>query len=241
MTKAISLTILMIILISCDRNISNNELISENKTQELVQQNLRQQVISINEPTLLDTLRSIYIIPVGQKFLDKAENIDNGGGLGLMSSRKSKGRYFSSYNNLLIYFQKDKKTVQVLNERYLINSLIDHKIQDDIIITFYGINRDSNNDDVINQDDLKTLFVYSINEDTLYKIHLQDYDVQDYKFVPNTKDLLIRFGQDRDSNGTFEYKNEPITIKEFDYDKNKLIDILDKDLIDSLQSNLDGL
>lgn len=241
MIKAITITILISILISCDRNISNDELISESESNELIQQNLRRQIISIDEPAILDSLRSIYIIPVGQRYLDKAENIDNGGGLGLVSSRKSQKRYYSSYNNLIIYFQKDKKAVQVMNERYLINSLIVHNIQNDILLTFFGIDRDSNNDGVINHDDLKSLFVYSIIEDSLYKIHQQNYDVLDYEFIPYTKDLLIQFGQDRDSNGTYEYKDEPITIKEFDYDNNNLIEILDKDLIDSLQSNLDGL
>ena len=239
MRKIVLILISMVLFSSCQKGDKNNQILTAEETKELLDQNLRKQIISFREPLLIDTLNSVYLIPVKQKFLDKAENVDDDGVLGLMSSRKSY-KHYSSFNNIVIYFDKTGIVNQVMKERYLINWIDNVNIGNDILITFTGVNKDTNGDEKLNYEDLVTFFVYSVNQDKLLKAYEKEMHVVSYEFIPNSKNLIVVFGQDRDGNGEFDSKNEPTYIYRFDFEKEELKPIIDSAGLTAFQEILDG-
>lgn len=98
-------------------------ILSDEKIEELQQENKRQQLISYENPVLIDTLNLVYLIPVSHKTLQSAEFIDDG----LLniteapSDYKSESRlsiqYSGDFNNLLIYDFKNGSVEKLFNER----------------------------------------------------------------------------------------------------------------------------
>lgn len=238
--RAIILILLSAVLISsCKTEDKNNQILTTEETKELSNQNLRKQIVSFKEPILIDTLNLVYLIPVNQKFLDKAENVEDDGVLGIMSSRKSY-RNYSSFNNIGLYYDKTGKVIPILNERYLINGIDYHYIDNDILITFSGLDKDTNRDKKLNYEDLETFFVYSVNKNKLSKVTEKDMTFISYEFIPETKNLIFVFGHDRDLNGKFESKNEPTYIYRFDFEKEELKPVIDSLKMNEFQENLYG-
>jgi hypothetical protein len=238
--RTILLVLISVILISsCNNEDKNNQILTANETKELLDQNLRKQIVSFKEPLLIDTLNSVYLIPVNQKFLDKTENVADDGVLRLRSSKKSY-RNYSSFNNIALYFDKTGNVIQILNERYLINEIDYSCIDNDIIITFSGINEDTNKDKKLNYEDIETFFIYSVNQDKLLKVTEKEMSFISYKFIPETKNLILIFGHDRDANGEFDQKNEPTYVYRFDFDKEELKPVIDSVKMNEIQKNLDG-
>ncbi len=239
--RTIVLFLISVVLIfACQNGDRNNQILTAEETNELLNQNLRKQIVSFREPLLIDTSNSVYLIPVKQKFLDKAENIeDDDGVLGLMSSRKSY-KHYSAFNNIAIYFDKSGVVNQVMKERYLLRNIDHEKIDNDIIITFTGINNDTSGDKKLNYEDLSTLFVYSVNQDTLLKVYEKEMHVISYDFIPFSKNLIVVFGHDRDGSGEFDRKDEPTYAYRFDFEKAKLKPIVDSAQLTAFQEILDG-
>lgn len=230
----------VVLISSCKNGDRNDQILTVEETKELLDQNLRKQIVSFREPLLIDTSNSIYLIPVKQKFLDKAENVeDDDGVLGLMSSRKSY-KHYSSFNNIAIYFDKSGVVNQVMKKRYLLGNVDYKKIDNDFIITFTGINNDTNGDKKLNYEDLSTLFVYSVNQNNLLKVYKKEMHVISYDFIPFSKNLIIVFGHDRDSSGEFDFKDEPTYVYRFDFEKAELKPIIDSDQLTTFQEVLDG-
>lgn len=238
--RTILLIFISVVLISsCKNEDKNNQILTADESKELLDQNLRKQIVSLKEPLLIDTLNSVYLIPVSQKFLDKAENVEDDGVLGIMSSKKSY-RNYSSFNNIALYFDKTGNVIQVLNERYLINGINYSYIDSDILITFSGLNEDTNKDKKLNYEDIETFFVYSVNQDKLLKVTEKEMSFISYEFIPETKNLILVFGHDRDANGEFDRKNEPTYVYRFDFEKEELKPVIDSVKMNEIQKNLDG-
>ena len=65
-------------------------------------------------------------------------------------------------------------------------------------------------------------------------------DVYNYKFINNSKDLVIGFGVDKNNDGQYEEYNEPTLIKKYDFKSEALTDIIDPKISSDLQKTLDG-
>ena len=65
-------------------------------------------------------------------------------------------------------------------------------------------------------------------------------DVFDYNFLDNTKDLVIRFGIDKNKDGSYNEYNEPTIIKKYNLESGKLIDIVSDDIHKELEETLEG-
>jgi len=127
-----------------------------------------------------------------------------------------------------------------LNERYLINGINYSYIDSDILITFSGLNEDTNKDKKLNYEDIETFFVYSVNQDKLLKVTEKEMSFISYEFIPETKNLILVFGHDRDANGEFDRKNEPTYVYRFDFEKEELKPVIDSVKMNEIQKNLDG-
>lgn len=224
-------------------------ILSDEKIELLQKENKRQQIISYEQPKLVDTLNLIYIIPVSHKTLNKAELMDEGG-VGLMSIKSENyyggidvrysEQYYGDYNNLLIYDFKNNTTEKLFSERINFRAIQTKTFEDDILILFKASTKDTYKDGVVNQRDYKVLFIYSIREKKIRSIKLDSADVYQINFVENSKDILIEFGIDYNKDGTFDEYSEPSLIKKYNFEFNKLEDILSKELTEELQMKLEG-
>lgn len=227
-------------------NNQNNGILSDEKIEELQQENKRKQLISYETPILVDSLNLVYIIPVSQKTLRSSENIDEKT-LGLMDSRSSSeedkrysGQYYGDFNNLVIYDYKNSNIEKLFNDRINFDNIQTEYFKDDILVIFKATTKDTYKDGVINQLDYKTLFIYSMKNKNLKKITIENSDVSEINFVGNSKDLLIKFGLDHNKDGKFDEYSEPSLIKKYDYVNGKLIDIVSQEVNAELQMNLEG-
>ncbi|WP_271407338.1 hypothetical protein [Tenacibaculum soleae] len=219
-------------------------ILSDEKIEELQKENKREQVISYENPKLIDTLNSVYIIPVSHKNLNEAENIN-----GLLSIRKGSyesedsrysRRFYGSYNNLIIYNQKNEITKKLFDKRVNFNDIKVEYFNDNILLLFKVAEKDTYKDGVINLSDFKSLYLYSLTEKKLMKIENDEMDIISYKFLNETKDLIISFGIDKNGDGKYENLNEPTIIKKYNYKTEKLINIIGEKTNSELQKMLEG-
>jgi len=132
-------------------NRQDDGILSEEKIEKLQQENKRKQVISFDFPKLVDTLNSIYIIPVRHKTLNAAEYIDEevlgvldmySSGNVKVDSRYSKS-YYGSFNNLLIYDLRNKSIETLFEERINFSEIRTEVIGNEIIVLFVASLKDT--------------------------------------------------------------------------------------------------
>lgn len=222
-------------------------ILSDEKIEELQKENKREQVISYENPKLIDTLNSVYIIPVSHKNLNEAENIN-----GLLNIRKTSSssyesndsrysrQYYGAYNNLIIYNQQNDLTNKLFNKRVNFNNIDTEYFSDEILLLFKVAEKDTYKDGVINLSDFKSLYIYSLKEKKLKKIENAEMDVVSYKFLNESKDLIISFGIDKNDDGKYEDLNEPTIIKKYNYKTEELTDIIGEKTNSELQKMLEG-
>ncbi|MFC4635939.1 hypothetical protein ACFO3O_18655 [Dokdonia ponticola] len=229
---------------------SNDEgILSEEKIEELQKENKREQVISYKTARLVDTINTIYIIPVSHKTLNEEEDIVLNG---LLSASGSEYNYepdferryskyvYGDYNNLIVYNKKENTTQKLLNDRANFKDYREEYFNDDILLLFKVAEKDTYKDGVINLNDFKSLCIYSFEKEKLEKITLENMDVVDYQFFYGTKELIVRFGVDKNNDGRYTEFNEPSIIKKYNLDTQKLTDIIDPTLNNELQKTLEG-
>ena len=221
-------------------------ILSDEKIEELQQENKKQQLISYEIPRLVDTLNLVYIIPVSHKTLNSAEFIDKDV-LGLMNTHRSKKidsryskQYFGDFNNLLIYDYKSDNIERLFEDRVNFENIQIEYFMDDIILLFKAATKDTYKDGVINQLDYKILFLYSLKDKMLKEIKLKNADVYQIKFVENSKDLIVKFGLDHNKDGKFDVSTEPSLIKKYDFKRGELKDIVSEKINKELQMKLEG-
>jgi len=223
-------------------------ILSEEKIEELQKENKRKQLISFETPRLVDSLNLVYVIPVSHKTLESEESIieHEDKVMGLLDTRSYKfnkrasRHYYGDFNNLLIYDYKNQTTDKLFANRVNFENIQSEYFSDDIFVLFKASSGDTNKDGVINQDDLKTLFLYTLKDKRLTEIALEDADISDIKFVENSKNLIINFGLDYNKDGKFNSYLEPSVIKKYDFENKKLVDIVSQDINNELQKMLEG-
>lgn len=227
-------------------NNQDDGILSDEKIEELQKENKRQQLISYETPRLVDTINLVYIIPVSHKTLNSAEYIDEEvlGLLDMHGSYKSDKRYsrkyYGDFNNLLIYDYKKHSVDKLFIDRVNFGSIQTEYFNDDILVFFIASTKDTHKDGVINQQDYKSLFIYSLNNKDLREVSLEEADVYQVNFVENSKDLIISFGIDHNKDGKFDEYSEPALIQKYDYKSGKLIDIVSQEMNNELQMKLEG-
>ncbi len=221
-------------------------ILSDEKIEELQQENKRKQLISYESPRLVDTTNLVYIIPVSHKTLKKEEFIDDGAFLSMESpeyygsSKRFSNQYYGDFNNLVVYEYISQEVTKLFDSRISFANITTEYFEDDILILFKASIKDTNRDGVINQLDYKTLFIYSLQDKKLTEVKLMEADVSEMNFVGDTKDLIINFGIDHNKDGKFDPYTEPTLIKKYDFAIDKLTDIVSDEMTKDLQMNLEG-
>lgn len=223
-------------------------ILSDEKIEELQRKQKRQQVISYNTPKLVDTVNSIYMIPVSHKDLEKEEAI-NRGLLNAMGSssvdyenedERYSANFYGKFNNLLLYDAKSQTTNKLFEKRINFNNIRTEYFEDDILILIQASNSDTYKDGVINLQDLSSLYIYSFAQKKLKTISQSGMDAYQYDFLYNAKDLIVAFGIDKNEDGRYTEFNEPTRIKKYNFETGVLDDLIDETVSEELQKTLEG-
>jgi hypothetical protein len=228
-----------------------NSLISEEKVETLNQENLRLQIISYESPKLIDTLNTVYIIPVSVSTLNKPETfVESAGDEGLMAlmdtygSTRKKGYYEENYfeglfANLIIYQPIANKTILLFNERIMLSGLRTYDFKDDILLVFYTAEKDSNKDGLVNFNDDTNLCIYSLKSGKMCRISEGANSITDYQFVENSKDLLVEFSLSQYNDVKFKsYK--PRKIMKYEFETEKLSEVVPAQVQQQMQNLVEG-
>jgi hypothetical protein len=222
-------------------------ILSDEKIEKLQKENKREQVISYETPKLIDSLNSVYIIPVFHKTLNEKEDIN--GLLNAYSSsdkfyEKSDSRYsggfYGAYNNVIVYNPNDGTNKKLFNKRVNFNNINTEYFDNEILLLIKASEKDTYKDGVINLEDFKSLYIYSFSQKVMKKIGIDGMDVYDYKFLHYSTDLIIEFGIDKNNDGQYQDYNEPTLIKKYDFENGELIDVVDQKISSELQKTLEG-
>ncbi|WP_431125682.1 hypothetical protein [Flagellimonas flava] len=224
----------------------NTGILSQEKIEQLQQENKREQVISYETPRLIDTLNSVYIIPVSHKTLGEPEDIDES--LNALSSEvmlekvdlRYTNYFYGAFNNLIIYKPALNEFKKLFNKRVNFNEIQTEYFEDDVLLFLSVSEKDTFKDGVINLKDYKTLYIYSMGSGELKKVAIEGTDVFHFKVLNTGKDIAIRFGIDKNKDGKYEERNEPTIIKKYDFETGKLVDIVDEKVDAELQRTLEG-
>ncbi len=222
-----------------------NSLISEEKVEQLNQENLRLQIVSYQSPQLIDTANVVYIIPVSVSTLSKPETVVEAVGgeslalLDVYGSMPQKGvsreNYFEGlFTNLIVYQPTINKTTVLFNERIMLSGLSTFKFEDDILLVFYTAERDSNKDGLINFKDDASLCVYSLKNKKMHRISDGANSITNYQFIENSKDLLVELSLNEYNDVKFKsYK--PQKIMKYNLDTEKLTEVISPDIQQQMQ------
>ena len=223
-------------------------ILSDEKIEKLQKENKRLQVISYETPKLIDTLKSVYIIPVSHKMLNQKEDINgvlngfvgaSGEHYASSDNRYSNG-FYGAYNNVIIYNQNNQINKKLFDKRVNFNTIHTEYFDNDILLLIQASEKDTYKDGVINLEDFKSLYIYSFKQKEMKKVSIEGMDVFNYKFLNNSTDLIIEFGIDKNSDGQYQSYNEPIVIKTYDFKSGTLSDIIDNQTHSDLQKTLEG-
>jgi hypothetical protein len=224
----------------------NNALIAEDVADQMATHNQRQHLVSFDTPHLVDTAALLYVIPVKTKQLSRPEDI----GEGAMNMYEEEGSfrsgkwqkrvyYYDAFNNLLVYDAHNNSCRSILQERVVGSELSYNYIDKDVLLIFQVAESDTNNDGEISEADLTTLQVYSVALRQLMHLNRPGTTVLNYERVPNKKQLLVTLGVDRNNDGRFDYKNEPTTIVNYDWENNQNSPVISDELKAELQRIID--
>lgn len=227
-----------------ERRQLHNGIIAAEETEELLKDSLRKQIISFKTITLLDSANKTYVLPVRQADLFEGESVKEILGLINTTSRSYyDAKNFSphAFNNLVVYNSVENSSEIIFSERISITSYEVLKRNSEIYILVIGTNKDSNKDGYLNDNDLQELFIYELKKDQLTKINFEEnFTTFQINEQEKTKDIIGRFGLDRNNNGEFEIGREPMMIYRIDLAGKKLIKLLTNDQINQLQKLLEG-
>lgn len=229
------------------RHAPESPLMSDKKVERLAKDSLRRQIISYDDPVLVDTANLIYIIPTSIKTLKRAEYVeDNILALadfrGKTSIPRSYGKiFYGSFNNLVVYDYMNNLAKKISEERMTGTDMHIKYFDDEILIVFQGADQDTDGDGSITMNDFNSLFLYSLKTRKINKLGIDNATVASYLFVENSKDILISFGRDRNGDNKYDEVLEPSFVMRYDYGKNTLNAVIDGQLDSELQRLIDKI
>jgi hypothetical protein len=216
-----------------------NSLLSDEKVKKLNSEGMRQQIISFENPHLIDTLNLIYLIPVEVKTLDKTERSDSEitsvRGERVAYERIAQSSIDGLFSNLIVYDYRNKTAWKICDTRLIGMNLKVRTFSDDILLPFIGTDTDSNNDGNIDYRDSKALFVYSLKEKKLRRFGIEKSSVESFEFVAKQKDILVSWKNDRNGDNKFDPETEPSFITRYNDDSKTMNPVIDSKLEKELQ------
>jgi hypothetical protein len=225
-----------------NQRIRDNTLTIELKSDSVTEFNnkVRNQEVTFETLRLIDSLNSIYVIPISQVNLMDSEGINEI--LDFNESRKiryGRNRYTGTYNNIIVYHQKKRRNTLVFNDKINVSSFQDYVIKGIQYLLIEGAKIDSNKDKKLNNTDLKSFFSYNILSGELNEFTFKDMGLVDYYVTYDSDEIILRYAKDKDINGEINEYQEPIYAKKLTLSDYKIYDLVDQKMVDKIQNLID--
>ena len=193
-----------------------------------------EQVISYDTPLQLDTAQSKFIVPIGFVNLESKEEA------GFLMSRSKYGKRFYSglYSNFIYFDYKTEDRIQLFNEKVIITEWSFVKKDSIELILFKGVNKDSNQDNKLDSDDAKSLFVYYIKDKELKTYSFENKIVLNYELMPKTNLISLSLGVDLNKDHHFDSRKEPKEIKLLRIDTKQVEELVSSEIHKNIESLL---
>lgn len=216
---------------------TRNEIISKDKAQKLYKDNKRKFLISFSSFHLIDSLNQIYLIPIFQKELEKAQQRTK-----IQYTKIPSSDYYGkrSYNNLVLFELPTNSSKMVFDKRTCIVDYKQYTSKGKRYLFIVAGDKDTNSDGILNSRDMMDIFLYDISDDNLQKISEQSTFILSAKKLDFSDSFIIRIGLDENSDGKFSYKYEPSVLKRFITTTQNIQEVLDQKIFNQLQDLLDG-
>ena len=196
------------------------------------------QEISLNTPILTDTLKGLYIIPVSHTNAKNSNNTRSTYDKTDYSYSYKYYNYSGVYNNIIIYNQINNTKQALFDSKINIKSFQNYYIKEKQYLFITGTHKDSNNDKKLNNSDLQSFYIYSFDSNKTNIIEFKNMGLVDFSILHNTDEIILRFGKDKNKNGVFINRNEPIFLKKYSISENKTEDLIGNELYNKLQKSI---
>ncbi|NEN22339.1 hypothetical protein G3O08_02330 [Cryomorpha ignava] len=221
----------------------NDGILATEETDQLLKDSLRRQIISFDRIQIVDSITQTYLLPVTQANLADPESskvlADRLNTFGSGSDYE----YYdeNTYNNLIVYNSSTGKSQVVFNQRVSIGNYQVYNSGDQKYIIISGCSKDSNNDKYLNDRDLQELFIYDIQKAEISKLGAKENYTTLRTYQPAlSTDLIVHFGIDRNNDGVFKSREEPMVFYQVNFQKMALEEFVSDAKISELQGLLEG-
>ncbi len=226
----------------------DNSIVSSEKANELVQQKKRSHVIKFDSIVLVDSLTSLYIIPISQIKLEELDDLPSPSQTSLnIEAIKIMDPDFSYYlgsgiiNNIVIVDMKNEAKKIIYNNRTCIVEYNIFNINNRKVLFLLVCKTDTNNDGELNERDLLELEVYDFSNNSLSKISDKPQHIIDIDIVQKTKEIILTVGIDKNNDNKFDRSKEPVILEKVNLNTYKIEELLSTIITDKLQFILDGI
>ncbi|MEL6865350.1 MAG: hypothetical protein AAFP19_13070 [Bacteroidota bacterium] len=222
-------------------------ILAEEETDLLLEDSLRKQIISFDQLELIDSASQLFLFPVTHANLVKGEQVNELSGSGLMNSFDGKDGlkyakyYHGAVNNLVLYDGRKGQSKVIFESRISISQYWIYQKEGQHYLLIAACNKDTNNDKYLDSEDLQMLFLYNIKTAELNAMKAsENYSTIDIIQSSRSTLLFGQFGLDRNNNGDYEHRKEPILIYRIDLERKALVEIVDQTQLNQLQRLLEG-
>ena len=197
-----------------------------------------EQVVSFSEVVVIDSTHGIYMLPISHVNIrtnsKKPEEISFYEGYGKRVS--SYFKYSGEFNNIVIYESKTKSSFSVFDSTIFIDRIDHYRISNTNYLIIRGTNEDSNNDGLLDENDLFSLFLFRLSDRLTSKINSEGQSFRSFQLMQNSEDFIVEYGIDANNNGTFESGKEPQVLKRLML-PDEIEDLIDAETMKTLELN----
>lgn len=224
----------------------DNALIVDSDSTEIkenTEEFIRKQELTLGTPRLIDTLQSLYLIPVSQVNLKEPEQVRRRKTEVLLDLSMSKGYGYHSYsgyfNNIILYNRLADTKTPVFAEKVLLTQFEHREIDSRLYLLISGTTKDTNKNGKLDGADLQSFWLYDLQTADLKQVAFEGLSLNAY-YVPHASaEILLSMSLDKDRNGEIDEYREPTIIKRLDLTSGKVDDLVDDRLRKQLQELID--
>jgi len=208
---------------------------------------LRKKEISFLSPQRIDSINELYLIPVSLINLEIPEiiEVDGDGSFGILDrgSIFSKRTYYRNYNgnfvNFILYNQKVNFQEVIFDFKLFIEAYGAYHIDGNNYLFFKAVISDSNQDGLLNENDLSSFYCYDVQTKSTTKIHYPNMGLISYELLSSSKDVILKFGMDKNKNGQINKYDEPKRLFIYSIKTHQAFPFVEQQKIDFMQKLID--
>lgn len=213
------------------------QLVTDEDAQEAAEQGLRLQAASFQMPRRLLKKRPYYVIPVGQRTLEKPEAMSNFDQFSSGSGRS----YWQHTNNLIVWNQQTGQSKLVLPERLRVSKwagFLEHR-EPYLMVNTQRITKGKKIKGVRIAD--WAFWVYDLEDDSRTKVELPGKVILEFGTLDESESAFVLVGEDRNGDGIFDRRREPTLLYRVNAEAGTLSPVVPDAIRVRIQNILDGV